>query len=263
MTEIEEDKTATDSAQSEPDQSVDEQEVSEQEEAPKDEGSSGEAAKEKKPQSKEDNAYYANLRREAKAKEEAKKSSQGKRTYEEGVLQGKLDSIKTNPYTETPIRNKHDLDLYEMMKRLDDDGKDPLKFGYSEISRLLSEQDEREAEEKSKAEEKAKAESERQAQVRKETEEAIKAYPDLDLKALISDKGFGKWLDSHQGMSLSESIDYYSYKHKDEFEKFSKTPSVKAKGSLSSIGSAKGEKLATEMSDEEYLAYLASQGKAL
>ena len=148
---------------------------------------------------KEKNAYYAEMRRKKEAQEKAKKiaeqEARDKQLKEQATIEGKLSVLKTNPYTEKPIRDAEDLEIYEIQRELEKAGKDPVNDLSEEIAN-------RNRIKKKKAEDEAKAKKDadlkQQEDVRKEVDDFKKAHPDVDIAELSKDPEFikvaeGKW----------------------------------------------------------------------
>ena len=143
-------------------------------------------------QSAEENAKYASIRR--KAEEDAQKKIQEAETkaYEKGRLEAYKGKI--NPYTNKPIVDSSDIEIYEMMYKLEQDGKDPI----NDLPDALS--DRRREEQKALAEEK-----ERNEKARQEIDDFEKKYPDVNLQELLNDSFFNDYI-SGKNKSL---IDLY------------------------------------------------------
>lgn len=149
-----------------------------------------ESETEKRPQTSEKNSKYAAARRKA---EKAKYD----KAYEEGRLSAYKGKI--NPYTNTKIEDLTDVEVYEDMYKIAEDGKDPLKDYASYTA------DKRREEARI---EKEKLEKESKAQ--QEIEEFSKKYPDVNISSLLKDEMF---------------LDYAEGKNKtlvDTYESFSK-----------------------------------------
>lgn len=106
-----------------------------------------------KTQSRAENAYYAQKRREAEkaAKEKAEKENQDelqRKAYNKGFIAA-IGGL--NPYTKEPIEDDYDLEVYQEMKKLDDAGENPkegifkaLRAKRSEAKKAIEESKERE-----------------------------------------------------------------------------------------------------------------------
>ena len=136
-----------------------------------------ESETEKHPQTSEENSKYAAARRKA---EKAKYD----KAYEEGRLSAYKGKI--NPYTNTKIEDLTDVEVYEDMYKIAEDGKDPLKDYASYTA------------------------DKRREEARQEIEEFSKKYPNVNISSLLKDEMF---------------LDYAEGKNKtlvDTYESFSK-----------------------------------------
>lgn len=124
---------------------LDLEETEEEEETEPKETPKTEDVKKPAKQSRETNAYFAELRRKEKEAE-----------YKRGLREG----IKTNPYTDTPINDDFDLETYQIMKKLDEEGKDPVA-SYSEYITNMKRKSLTKEKEQAEQEEKAKADVEK------------------------------------------------------------------------------------------------------
>ena len=151
------------------------EEFAEQEVTVEETDKSNETETEKKVQTDEENANYAQIRR--KAEEDAnKKIEEAKaKAYEEGKLA--VYKGKINPYTNRPITDLADAEMYETMYQLEQDGKDPIN---DLPDALLNKR----KEEKKNLEEKTK----------KEVDEFVEKYPNVDLKELLDDSFFNDYI---------------------------------------------------------------------
>lgn len=136
-----------------------------------------EEKEEEKVQTPEENANYAQIRR--KAEEDANKriETEKQKAYNEGRLAAYKG--KVNPYTEKPIVDLTDIEMYEMMYQLENEGKDPIKDLPEEFAKKRREE-ERVIQEKKELEEKTK----------KEVEDFNNKYPDVNLNELLKDSLF-------------------------------------------------------------------------
>lgn len=142
---------------------------------------SDETETEKKVQSDEENANYAQIRR--KAEEDAnKKIEEAKaKAYEEGKLA--VYKGKINPYTNRPITDLADAEMYETMYQLEQDGKDPINDLPDALLNKRKEEN-KAIQEKKNLEEKTK----------KEVDEFVEKYPNVDLKELLDDSFFNDYI---------------------------------------------------------------------
>lgn len=132
-------------------------------------------------QSAEENSRYASIRR--KAEEDAQKKIQEAETkaYEKGRLEAYKGKI--NPYTNKPIVDSSDIDVYEMMYKLEQEGKDPI----NDLPNALS--DRKREEQKALTEEK-----ERNEKAKQEIDEFQAKYPDVNLQELLNDSFFNDYI---------------------------------------------------------------------
>lgn len=131
----------------------------------------------KQAQSKEENAKFAKQRRE---KEERDKEIQ------DAYKRGKLEAFKgkMNPFTNTPIKDETDIEMYEAMCKLESEGKDPL----SDYAEYVA----NEKREKIKQDQKEK---EIQEQAKKDVEEFTLKYPKINLSELLEDETFKDYIE--------------------------------------------------------------------
>lgn len=244
--------TPYDEILNDPDQ-VNENEVGETNES---EGTSGqgqtpaEKGNDGKPkQDRKTNAEYAARRREAEAKEKAEKQTQ-ERLLKERELKGFIEgSGGTNTYIEQPIEDEEDRHLFELMKKADAAGKDPVKEGY----RLLRE--ERMESKKKLEEEASKQAKEKEAQEQaiqtadKNIKELQQQHPECDAKWFKE-----QWADEESkfkqlilhGFTPLQAYDFLGMKAKQPSAKTDdKTPSLQASGQ------SQGKKAVKDMSVDE------------
>lgn len=93
-------------------------------------------------QSPEENARFKAMRLEQERKER-------ERLQKDSYEKGQIDALKVNPYTQEPINSKEDLYIYNMQKKLEDEGKDPIADLPNAISKKL-EKDREDSEAKTK-----------------------------------------------------------------------------------------------------------------
>lgn len=144
----------------------------------------------KKVQSSEENSKYAAKRRE-------KENLQYK--IDEAYKKGQLDAYKgkINPYTQTEIKDVHDIKVYENMYKLEQAGKNPVEDYASYIA------------DKEREEELNRIKQEElQETARKDIEEFQIEYPDVDLQKLLDDETFKDYL---EGKSKPLKEVYSSY----------------------------------------------------
>lgn len=174
---------------------------------------------EKPVQDAETNAYYASKRRE----KEAKKS------YEDGIK----DAIKVNPYTNEALKDDYDVKVYQTMKKLEEEGKDPLKA----LSSVLAESyrsKEQEIENKKK--------------INEDIAKFNTEFPNVNLETLLqSDERFIAYADGKLGKQPINEI-YKKYLKlfgvKEEKKETTNMPSSTSKGNLT-------QKSVRDMTEEE------------
>lgn len=157
------------------------EEFTEQEVTVEEADKSDETETEKKVQSDEENANYAQIRR--KAEEDAnKKIEEAKaKAYEEGKLA--VYKGKINPYTNRPITDLADAEMYETMYQLEREGKDPINDLPDALLNKRKEEN-KVIQEKKILEEKTK----------KEVDEFVEKYPNVNLKELLDDSFFNDYI---------------------------------------------------------------------
>ena len=219
---------------------------------------------EEKEKEKAKNAEFAKKRREREAKEKeerekAERLAREQKIREEATLKAKLGMLKTNPYTDEPIVDEEDLKIYELQKKLEDEGKDPV----ADLPKRLAEENRKKAKELAEKTKKDTEEAEtRRKRISEEISELRSKYPKVNTAELAKDElfrevsqgRFGRW-------SLTEIYERYvdekakreekekEDKIKDKVDKITKTPSSQNRGVNSPI------KKVEDMTDEEFLDY--------
>lgn len=145
--------------------------------------------------SKEERAMYAKARRTVEKSVEEKHKKALDKAYERGRLEAYKG--KMNPYTNTEIKDLTDVEVYEDMFKIAEEGGDPLK-DYASYSA-----DKKREEARIKQEE-----SERQAKAEKDIDDFQKKYPDVNLSDLFKNENF---LDYAEGKDKSLVDVYDSY----------------------------------------------------
>lgn len=145
--------------------------------------------------SKEERAMYAKARRTVEKSVEEKHKKALDKAYERGRLEAYKG--KMNPYTNTEIKDLTDVEVYEDMFKIAEEGGDPLK-DYASYSA-----DKKREEARIKQEE-----SERQAKAEQDIDDFQKKYPDVNLSDLFKDENF---LDYAEGKDKSLVDVYNSY----------------------------------------------------
>lgn len=226
------------------------------EEGDKGEEKDGKSAK----QSQSQNAKYAQMRREAEAKAKAEKEAQEralKKASDEAYRKGLREGIKVNPYTEEPIEDDYDLEIYEIQRQLDEQGKDP-KAG---LPRELARREREKAKAaKDKAEQEEKAESERKARYEENLAKKREEIKSVREKFNISEKEMEKLITDEKAnpelykqikakenrWTLEEIFDAY---YKPEASEKRSTPNPTPSG-------ASVKKSVKDMSDDEFIAHM-------
>ena len=145
--------------------------------------------------SKEERAMYAKARRTVEKSVEEKHKKALDKAYERGRLEAYKG--KMNPYTNTEIKDLTDVEVYEDMFKIAEEGGDPLK-DYASYSA-----DKKREEARIKQEE-----SERQSKAEQDIDDFQKKYPDVNLSDLFKDENF---LDYAEGKDKSLVDVYDSY----------------------------------------------------
>lgn len=196
-------------------------------------------------QSRSENAEFARKRREAEkaAKEKADKENQDRLRQE--YVKGKIEGIGgKNPYTGEDIVDEEDVHLYEVMKKLDDQGDDPLKGAYKALrDERLARKQERETAEQAAEQERQERETSKE-QAKKVIAEFREKHPDSDFESLWKENEKFHGLIVH-GYTPNEAFDLLGLQ--DVKQERSSTPS-------SAPGGGKHEKSVLDMSDDEFLA---------
>ena len=195
-------------------------EVSQDEESSEEE-KDNEVAKKKAEEQKKKNAEYAKKRRE---QEEAERQKREAKIKEDTKREVELGIYKKNPYTNEPIKDEEDLEVFKVMKQLDDEGLNPVEDYPKRVAELAR---------KRKQEEKAKAEKEQKDKeyFAKDIAEFKANYPDVNPVDLVKDEEFMKFSEGKSGRWTTTEI-YEAYlKEKDmaEYKILKKEAEKKAK----------------------------------
>lgn len=211
---------------------------------------------ETKKQSKEKNHEYAEARRAKKQKYEEELEKARKEGYEKAQKQFNLDQNKLNVFTNEPIKDEFDLKIYELQKKIKEQGGDPLNDLASTI-----------ANEKRTQNLKAKEDEERKKQtsenVKKQISEFRSTFPDVNYEETLKEGSpFRTFADGKLGGKDSIATIYKSYL---EFKKAIIDSSTlqqeeengkKQSYSPSSSGSkSKKAKTVENMTDDEFVEY--------
>lgn len=147
-------------------------------------------------QSRKENAKFAEMRR--------------KRELEEAYRKGELAASEINTFTNEPIKDEVDLEIFKAQKEIAKKGGDPTNF--KDLTSFIAES--------KRAELKKNEEfNKKQQKVQNEVEEFKRKYPDVDLIELTSDDSFKKFCGKRtEYESISEIYESYKF-FKDENEK--------------------------------------------
>mgnify|MGYP003295058637 CR=1 FL=1 len=201
---------------------------------------------------KKRNAHFAEERRKREALERENKIK------EQAKVEAQLELVKTNPYTEEPIKDEEDLKIYLIQKELEENGKDPI----TDLPRKMAELNR-------EAQKKAKDASENDRKLKEDIANFHNDFPDVDLSALAKDEDYINFaLDKLDRMSTSEIYELYQSKKakdgkkKEDKEKKTKTDETvdetakkMTKTPPSTQGKSPKAKSVNEMTDEEFKAY--------
>lgn len=167
------------------------------EEAEDESAEEGEEPEEAEPsQEQRFNSYQAQKRREREAREE--------RIKQDAYTRGMIEALGgENPYTGEKIEDASDVEEYLMMKRLDQQGKDPVVDFHKAVKENAK---------------KAAADAQEDAEIRQEIEEFSERYPDVDMQSVLMDEHFAKYAAKRVGKESLSDI-YADYKaFTDEYE---------------------------------------------
>lgn len=144
----------------------------------------------KQEQTIEERSRYARMRRE---KEEEEKKAK------EAYQRGKVDFLKgkMNPYTQTVISDEKDVEVYENMYKLSEEGKDPIADYPLYI-----------AEKQRQAEEERKKQEQMEEQARNDIETFSKKFPSINISDLLQDEQF---MDYFEGKNKPLAEVYENY----------------------------------------------------
>lgn len=215
----------------------------------------GQKQEDKKPEmTKEERAKQAEARRQREAKE---KEEREKRIADEAYLKGQLSAIKKNPYTEEEIKDEYDLKVYELQRKIESEGGDPVK----DLPKRLADMDRAERQ-KRKSEADAKAESDRK--VAEDLADFRAKYPGKE--AEIKSEAFAEFAEGKWGTIPLADIyaKWQSFKKKNgiKTEEEDEEGGARKKGAAPSPnGGRKAEPTSySKMSKEEKIKELRRQG---
>lgn len=172
------------------DEEVEVEKPDEDEEDEEESKSRDDEKKAKEQQDKEERARQAQKRREREAKE---REAREKAIKDEAYLQGQLDGIKVNPFTEEPIEDKYDLEIYKIQLELQKEGKDPI----ADLPKRQAELARKKAKE---AEKEATAKKQLDERVDNEFKEFGQKYPNVNVRQLLNDPDFKDYAEDRLGV---------------------------------------------------------------
>ena len=192
----------------------------------------------------EKSSYYAQLRREREqAKKEKKENSN---EYLRGVIKG---TSGKNPYTNKEIKDEIDLAEYELMTKLQNEGKDPIGDYLDALKAKERESKQKELELQEKKQNKFK-----------EFDDFVDKYGQDKLKEIVEDKDFLQFADNFKDdVSITRIYDLYNNIKTDVDRKAENLAKDKYARLMSSTGgTSKGEpiqKSFKDMSTKEFKEY--------
>ncbi len=203
-------------------------------------------AKEDKEKAKRTQNYLnAQKRIENKKKEleEAEKKGYNK------ALQENLKGV--NPYTNRPIKDDADLQIYLDMRALDDAGKDPV----ADYPEFVAEKNRKQMQEE-------KVRNEQQTRITQDINDFSEKYPNINTKELLEDEKFSIFADGKLGnkplTQIYEDFQKFNGFYNDKVEKESTSKAIKKIARVqASMGTMENEtdgkrKSFKDMSDEEF-----------
>lgn len=177
----------TDSSSNEENSNTTEEDVEDENEESNEEEAN---TKTKQVQSKEENAKFAKQRREKEIRD---------KEIQDAYKKGRLEALKgkMNPFTNTPIKDEADIEMYEAMCKLEAEGKDAIS-DYAEYI----------ANEKRENAKRQQRDLEIQEQAKKDVEEFTSKYPKINLTELLEDETFKDYCEG-KNKSLINLYDSY------------------------------------------------------
>lgn len=157
-----------------------------------------------KVENKDKNSYFAQRRREQEAKAKEKSNADIiEKERNDAYLKGKLDATKVNKFTDEPINDEYDLELYEIQLELDKQGKDPINDLAQELASRKRSQVKLEKEKISK-------ENAQKEEMQKDISNFVKAYPKVNTQELSNNESFVKFAENKWGRwSMIEIYEAY------------------------------------------------------
>lgn len=152
---------------------------------------------EKKAQTAEQNAEFARKRREAEMQDKLAKAA------EEARITAIIEAVGENPYTKKPIKDAADVDQYLLMRKIVNDGGDPIE-DYPEYVKRQN------AERAASAKAEAEAGAAKVASAQKDVTDFKAKYPTVDLQELAKDTAFNVFCNGKLGnIPLTDIYEQY------------------------------------------------------
>lgn len=137
---------------------------------------------------KAQDSHFAKLRREQEArekaaKEKAEKELREKEIADDAAIKAQLEILKVNKFTNKPIKDKEDLEIYKLQLKLEEEGKNPTE----DLPEAIAERNRQLAQAAQQQKEQAAA---NQKKLDEEIDALIKKYPNLNTAELARDPLF-------------------------------------------------------------------------
>lgn len=204
----------------------------------------------KKKQSRAENAKFAQQRREAKAAKDREEEIR-KEAYAKGKKDGKLEASKVNTFTNEPIKDEFDLEVFELQKKIEEEGGDPVSDLPKRWAALRRESVAKAKEEKAKSEESTK-------KVEEDTKDFIK-FIGSNKKAseIFKDKNFQLFINGRLGSKPLKELyqDYQAFKESLGISDKVKESATDKATMPSTIGNTSTKKKIEDMTSEEFEDY--------
>lgn len=196
----------------------------------------------KQKQSRQENSRQAQLRRERENKE---REDREKKIQKEAFLKGQLDQTKVNTFTNEKIEDEHDLKIFNLQKKIQEEGGDPI----NDLPKYFAKMEREEKQEQAKQKEQEIASRNK---INKDIEEFKVAYPDVNVKELLEDKEFSEFADDLLDKSSLKSL-YEKYRKFTKKEEMKEEKESRKKGSSPSSSSNGQKDSDWDLSDDEVL----------
>lgn len=215
---------------------------------------------EKEKQTREENARFAEMRRKEQEKKALEREEAARlKAIEDAKIQAELGILKTNPYTNSPITDKADLEVYKLQKEIDEKGGDPIAdYPKEEATRRRI----AEAKAKQSLEEEEAKKRESDEKLNNDIKQLHEAYPDVDLAELARDVDYqnyikgkvGRWtsVEIYEGFLVAKAKIEANKKEKED-KNIVDESGIRVTQVPSSNGGKLPKKSIEDMTDEEYL----------